>query len=216
MKAKKHLSVLLMSFLLCLCACGKSDAKTELITPSPTETVAIPSIPELPEGEQIYAHIDVQDYGSITVLLRPDCAPITVDNFVKIAETGFYDGLTFHRIISGFMIQGGDPFGNGTGGLQEKIKGEFADNGIENPLPHKRGTISMCRGGRDYDSASCQFFIVHQDYPSLDGYYASFGYVTEGIEVVDAIVADAHPIDGNGSISPEDQPVINSITIERK
>ncbi|MCR4641546.1 MAG: peptidylprolyl isomerase, partial [Lachnospiraceae bacterium] len=99
-----------MSFLLCLCACGKNDAKTELITPSPTEAGTnddASGIPPLPEGEQIYAHIDVQDYGSITVLLRPDCAPITVDNFVKIAESGFYDGLTFHRIISGFMIQGG-------------------------------------------------------------------------------------------------------------
>ena len=207
---------LLLSCLLCLCACGDSSAKTEVITPSPTPTPAESEIPPLPEGEQIYAHIDVQDYGSITVLLRPDCAPITVDNFVKIAESGFYDGLTFHRIISGFMIQGGCPFGNGTGSLQEKIKGEFSANGIENPLPHKRGTISMGRGAYDYDSASCQFFIVHQDYPSLDGNYASFGYVTEGIEVVDAICNDAHPIDGNGSIAAEDQPVITSITIERK
>ena len=159
-----------------------------------------------------YAEISIQDYGTITVALDKSAAPKTVENFVSLAESGFYDGLTFHRIIEGFMMQGGDPEGTGMGGSDTTIVGEFSDNGYENPLSHTRGAISMARS-MDYDSASSQFFIVHEDCPSLDGQYAVFGYVTEGIEVVDAVCEQAEPIDDNGTIPAEDQPVITSIKI---
>lgn len=158
------------------------------------------------------AVIDVDGYGSITVALDASAAPLTTENFVSLARDGFYDGLTFHRIIQGFMIQGGDPNGDGTGGSEQTIKGEFRENGVENDLSHTRGAISMARV-QDYDSASSQFFIVHEDSTFLDGSYAAFGYVTEGMEVVDAICADAKPADGNGTILPENQPVIRSVTI---
>ena len=132
------------------------------------------------------AKIVVKDYGIIRVELDREHAPITVDNFVKLVNSGFYNGLTFHRIIKGFMIQGGCPKGNGTGGPGYTIKGEFSSNGINNPLLHKRGVISMARAMHP-DSAGSQFFIMHQDAPHLDGQYAAFGHVIEGIEVVDAI-----------------------------
>ena len=160
-----------------------------------------------------YADIDIKDYGKITVKLDQNSAPTTVANFVGLAESGFYDGLTFHRIIEGFMMQGGDPEGNGTGGSKDKISGEFTANGFDNKLSHTRGAISMARSN-DMNSASSQFFIVHQDnQPSLDGKYAAFGYVTEGIEVVDAICESAKPTDGNGTIPASNQPVITSIKI---
>lgn len=156
--------------------------------------------------------ISVQDYGDIQVELYGDEAPITVTNFLKLAEEGFYDGLTFHRIIDGFMIQGGDPLGNGTGGSGQEIKGEFAANGVDNPLKHTRGAISMARSQYP-DSASSQFFIVHQDSDYLDGNYAAFGYVTEGMEVVDQICADTPVEDNNGTVAPENQPVIARVTV---
>lgn len=170
------------------------------------------------EGEEAllsglhYAEIEVKDYGTISLELDADTAPITVTNFVKLAEDGFYDGLTFHRIIDGFMIQGGDPLGNGTGGSEETIKGEFSENGVENPISHERGVISMARA-MDPDSASSQFFIVHQDSTYLDGQYAAFGHVTEGMEIVDAICADTPVQDNNGTVAAEDQPVITSVKI---
>ena len=159
-----------------------------------------------------YAEIQVEDYGTITLALDGQAAPETVANFVALAEEGFYDGLTFHRIIEGFVIQGGDPNGDGTGGSDTEIKGEFRDNKFDNPLSHVRGAVSMARSQK-YNSASSQFFIVHQDNTDLDGAYAVFGYVTEGMDVVDAIVADAQPTDRNGSILPEDQPLITAITV---
>lgn len=159
------------------------------------------------------AVIEIADYGTITVDLDAAAAPGTVKNFVSLAQEGFYDGLTFHRIISGFMMQGGDPNGDGTGGSGETITGEFAENGIENNLSHTRGAISMARSN-DYNSASSQFFIVHEDSTYLDGSYAVFGYVTDGMDVVDAICEAAEPIDSNGLIAAEEQPVILSIQIE--
>lgn len=162
-----------------------------------------------------YADIAIQDYGTITVALDGEAAPKTVENFVSLAKSGFYDGLTFHRIVEGFMMQGGDPNGNGTGGSGTNITGEFKNNGFENNLSHTRGAISMARS-KDYDSASSQFFIVHQDSTSLDGDYAAFGYVTEGMEIVDAICEAAEPIDGDGLISSEEQPIITSITIREE
>ncbi len=159
--------------------------------------------------------IDVADYGTITVELDADVAPITVANFLNLAESGFYDGLTFHRIMEGFMMQGGDPMGNGLGGSDIEIKGEFSANGVTNNLSHTRGAISMARGGHSMDSASSQFFIVHEDSTFLDGQYACFGYVTEGMDVVDAVCVYSTSVvtDNNGSVPAEKQPVINSVTI---
>lgn len=126
----------------------------------------------------------------IKLELYPEVAPITVANFVKLAKEGFYDGLIFHRVIKGFMIQGGDPTGTGYGGSDEKIKGEFAANGVENTIKHTRGTISMARSANP-DSASSQFFIMHMDAPHLDGSYAAFGRVIEGMDTVDEIAEAA-------------------------
>ena len=159
-----------------------------------------------------YAKIDVKDYGTITVKLEPKDAPLTCANFVSLAQDGFYNGLTFHRILEGFMIQGGDPLGNGTGGSGTNIKGEFSSNGVKNPLKHTRGAISMARA-KNPDTASSQFFIMQETWESLDGQYAAFGYVTEGMEVVDAIAADARPLDKNGTIARDEQPVISSVTV---
>ncbi len=156
--------------------------------------------------------ITVRDYGTITVELDADAAPITVQNFLDLADSGFYDGLTFHRIMEGFMIQGGDPEGTGMGGSDKTIKGEFSANGVENPLSHTRGAISMARSSA-MDSASSQFFIVQKDSTFLDGQYACFGYVTDGMDVVDAIAADAQPTDGNGTIPADQQPVIESVKV---
>ena len=157
-----------------------------------------------------HAEITIKDMGTITVELDGDAAPITVQNFMDLAESGFYDGLTFHRIINGFMMQGGDPNGDGTGGSEQTIKGEFALNGIENGLSHTRGAISMARA-TDMDSASSQFFIVHEDSTYLDGQYACFGYVTDGMDIVDTICENTPVEDGNGTVLPENQPVSESI-----
>lgn len=185
---------------------GKPSAETEVTGPETQQ-------PAPPAENSCTAVIEIEGYGTITLELDASAAPVTTENFVSLAREGFYDGLTFHRIIEGFMIQGGDPDGNGTGGSEQTIKGEFRENGVENSLSHTRGVISMARSN-DYDSASSQFFIVHEDSTFLDGSYAAFGYVKEGMEVVDAICADAEPIDGDGFIAPENQPVIQSITIQ--
>lgn len=164
------------------------------------------------ESGKHHVAITVRDYGTITVELDADAAPITVQNFLDLAGSGFYDGLTFHRIMEGFMIQGGDPDGTGMGGSDKTIKGEFSANGVENPLSHTRGAISMARSSA-MDSASSQFFIVQKDSTFLDGQYACFGYVTNGMDVVDAIAADAQPTDGNGTIPADQQPVIESVKV---
>ncbi len=162
-----------------------------------------------------YADIQVKDYGTITIGLEKSVAPITVENFVSLAQDGFYDGLTFHRIWKGFMMQGGDPNGDVTGSSDNKIVGEFSSNGFENTRSHTRGAVSMARAN-DPNSASCQFFIVHEDSTFLDGDYAVFGYVTKGIEIVDQICNDAEPIDNNRLVAADKQPVIESITIREK
>ena len=130
--------------------------------------------------------IEMENGGKIELELYPDAAPITVKNFEKLVSEGFYDGLTFHRVIKGFMIQGGDPLGNGMGGADENIKGEFSANGVPNPIKHERGVISMARAF-DPNSASSQFFIMHENAPHLDGQYAAFGKVVSGMETVDEI-----------------------------
>ncbi|MBO4411584.1 MAG: peptidylprolyl isomerase [Lachnospiraceae bacterium] len=173
-------------------------------------------VPALDANTKYYADIEIKDYGKITVLLDQSAAPITAANFVSLAKSGFYDGLTFHRIMDGFMMQGGDPLGTGHGGSGRNIVGEFSLNGHENPISHKRGVISMARSSDGYDTASSQFFIVQSDSTSLDGGYAAFGKVTEGMDVVDQICADAKPTDNNGTIKAEEQPVILSVTIREE
>lgn len=158
-----------------------------------------------------YIQIDIENYGSITAQLYGNAAPATVANFMKLVDEGFYDGLTFHRIISGFMIQGGDPLGTGMGGSPEKIKGEFSANGFTNNIAHERGVLSMARS-QAYDSASSQFFIMHQKASHLDGQYAAFGSVISGIEIVDAICDNTPVADGNGTVLAANQPVITKIS----
>ena len=161
-----------------------------------------------------YVEMKVKDYGTIELELDSDVAPITVTNFINLVNSKFYDGLTFHRIIDGFMIQGGDPLGNGTGGSSKTIKGEFSENGVKNSISHVRGVISMARSS-DYNSASSQFFIVQKDTTSLDGQYAAFGKVISGMDVVDRI-AKVKVEDDNGTVSKENQPVIESIRVTQK
>lgn len=159
-----------------------------------------------------HVEINIKDKGTISVELDADAAPITVTNFINLAKDGFYDGLTFHRIINGFMMQGGDPKGDGTGGNDEKIKGEFSSNGVENSISHTRGTISMARSQMK-DSASSQFFIMHKDNTGLDGDYAAFGQVTDGMDIVDDICENTTGQDANGIVPVENRPVIESITV---
>lgn len=218
MKKKFSFLLVLAVLVMGLSACGgsKSDTTSETKAtkaPKATETAEATKKPESKTTDTKGKHhtkIKVKDYGTIEVELDGDTAPITVANFIKLVNEKFYDGLTFHRIMSGFMIQGGDPLGNGTGGSDETIKGEFSSNGVENNISHKRGVISMARSS-DPDSASSQFFIMHQDSTYLDGEYAAFGKVTKGMKVVDKICEDATPTDGNGTIEKADQPVIESI-----
>ena len=160
-------------------------------------------------AENINVKITMTGGGEIELELYPDIAPETVANFKSLVEKGFYDGLTFHRIIKGFMIQGGDPLGNGMGGSDKTIKGEFKMNGFDNPLKHTRGVISMARSQMP-NSASSQFFIMHEDAPHLDGSYAAFGKVTKGIEIVDEI-ADT-PVGWDGQ-TPRVTPVIESMKL---
>lgn len=155
---------------------------------------------------------DGEFVGTVTVALDREAAPLTVKNFIKLSKEGFYDGLTFHRIMDGFMMQGGDPKGDGTGGSKDTIKGEFSANGVKNELSHVRGVISMARS-EELDSASSQFFIVHKDSTFLDGKYAAFGYVSEGMSIVDKICKNAENTDSNGSVPEDKRPIIKSITI---
>lgn len=222
----RKISSILMTVLLgalCLTGCGSTDNNTAADRNVSSAAVCSPAADaesnvasdnedsDLLSGKH-HIKIKVKDYGTISVELDADVAPITVTNFVDLAKDGFYDGLTFHRIISGFMIQGGDPLGNGTGGSDKTIKGEFSENGVENSISHVRGTISMARS-QDYDSASSQFFIMHKDNPGLDGQYAAFGTVTKGMEVVDKICEDTQVEDENGTVAAENQPVIKSIKV---
>lgn len=155
-----------------------------------------------------HVEMEIKDYGVLKIELDADTAPITVTNFINLASSGFYDGLTFHRIISGFMIQGG----NSNEKKADTIKGEFSSNGVKNDIKHERGVISMART-KINDSASSQFFIMHEAAPHLDGNYAAFGHVTEGIEIVDKICEDTPVIDDNGTVPTESQPVITRVTV---
>ena len=205
---------------LCLAGCGSGAsgaASTSAASASAVPSSSASSCVTSASGEYAsgthHATIEVEGYGAIKLEIDADVAPVTVANFAKLAGEGFYDGLTFHRIIEGFMVQGGDPNGNGTGGSDEKIVGEFSDNGHPNSISHVRGTISMARS-QAYNSASSQFFIMQADTPSLDGQYAAFGHVTEGMDVVDAMCEAARPTDNNGTIAAADQPRIASAKMD--
>lgn len=199
MKKLSSILIFMMVLMLGIAGCGEDEKTQDSAT----------------EGNLSGKHhieIQVKDYGTIKAELDADVAPITVTNFVNLAKEGFYDGLTFHRIISGFMIQGGDPKGDGTGGSEKNIKGEFSENGVENKISHVRGTISMARS-QENDSASSQFFIMHEDGTYLDGQYAGFGKVTEGMDIVDKICEVTSVVDSNGTVEKENQPVIETIKI---
>ena len=206
MKRKIGIAAAIILALFVVTGCQKQEE-----TPKKSEQKKTEASEELLSGTH-HAEIQVKDYGTITVELDADTAPITVTNFVNLAKDGFYDNLTFHRIMDGFMIQGGDPNGDGTGGADQTIKGEFSGNGVENEISHTRGTISMARA-QDPDSASSQFFIVQEDSDYLDGNYAAFGHVTSGMEIVDQICKDVPVEDDNGTVKAENQPVIEKITI---
>lgn len=189
---------------------SKSQAKDLGLTiKNPTKKVKVSGLKDLLTG-YYDCEIKIKNYGSIKLKLDANTAPITVSNFVGLANDGFYNGLTLHRIIKGFMIQGGDPNGDGTGGSKDTIKGEFSSNGVDNPLKHTRGVISMARS-QSNDSASSQFFIMHEDAPSLDGEYAAFGCAYSGMEIVDKICNDVKTEDSNGTVLKKNQPVIESI-----
>lgn len=215
-----HTAMYITLFAVLLTGCGtKEDSDSQDSNTSPQEEDVSSQDKEDSTGSQAdlmeglhHVEIEIKDYGVIALELDAETAPVSVTNFMKLAEDGFYDGLTFHRIIDGFMIQGGDPLGNGTGGSDETIKGEFSSNGVENNISHERGVISMARSN-DPDSASSQFFIVHKDSPHLDGSYAAFGHVTEGIEIVDKICEDTPVTDDNGTVEAENQPVIETIRV---
>lgn len=228
---KRYFSIIaVMALVLCMLAgCGskKNDTSSDNTGASSQKTQAeVTAAPENTDSAEQDASSDdknqlsgkhhvvikVKDYGNIKVELDADTAPISVTNFVNLAKKGFYDGLTFHRIIDGFMIQGGDPSGDGTGGSDETIKGEFSENGVENNISHVRGTISMARSSEN-DSASSQFFIVQSDSTYLDGQYAGFGTVTSGMDIVDKICKDTPVTDTNGTVEKENQPVIESIKV---
>lgn len=199
MTVKKIIAILSAAILtLTFCGCSKRQSEFDSDTGSGYGTH--------------HAVITVKGYGDIKLVLDGDTAPITVKNFTELAKSGFYDGLTFHRIIKGFMIQGGDPKGNGTGGSDKTIRGEFSKNGVENNISHKRGVISMARL-QDNNSASSQFFIMHEDGDYLDGSYAAFGHVTEGMDVVDKIAENTPVTDSNGTVLKENQPIIEKIVI---
>ena len=199
MTVKKIIAILSAAILtLTFCGCSKRQSEFDSDTGSGYGTH--------------HAVITVKDYGDIKLVLDGDTAPITVKNFVELAQSGFYDGLAFHRIIKGFMIQGGDPKGDGTGGSDKTIRGEFSKNGVENNISHKRGVISMARS-QDNNSASSQFFIMHKDGDYLDGSYAAFGHVTDGMDVVDKIAENTPVTDSNGTVLKENQPIIEKIVI---
>lgn len=218
---KRLISIILMVALLSLCLTGCGDTR-ENADKSTAKTTKKESFAEKKDADtsnsqyltgKHHAEIVIAEYGKLELELDADVAPITVTNFVNLAKKGFYNGLTFHRIMSGFMIQGGDPNGDGTGGSEETIKGEFKSNGIENTMSHKRGVISMARTQNDPDSASSQFFIVQADSDFLDGDYAAFGKVTAGMDIVDKICQSVQPIDNNGTVPADQQPKITAIKV---
>ncbi len=200
---KKKLLICALMTLALFTGCGQSTENNSAET-SPAAAEAAPAQDNSTAGEN---SAPVSDDNIIVMTLYPDVAPITCENFESLVSQGFYNGLTFHRVINDFMAQGGDPLGTGTGGSEQKIKGEFSSNGVENTLSHQRGVVSMARSS-DPDSASCQFFICYTDCAFLDGNYAAFGEVTQGMEVVDNFLNVPRSMGNDGAISAPDTPIV--------
>lgn len=201
---KKFLSLLIALTMLTLALSGCGAQKSSVLDLSKCRTERLEPV----DHETNYVQVELECGAYIVIELYPDIAPITVANFKKLVNENFYDGIIFHRVIEGFMIQCGDPTGTGAGGSAENIKGEFASNGVANPLSHTAGVVSMARRGNDNDSASSQFFIMHQTSPHLDGNYAAFGKVWRGIETVNQIAS----VPTNGSDKPLTDVVIKTIS----
>lgn len=204
MKWTKSITAAIMTSLFIISGCGTSG-------PDENEDASTANEVDIDLENPTIVTMTMENGGEVVMELYPDVAPKTVENFVKLASDGFYNGLTFHRVIPGFMIQGGDPEGNGTGGPDHSVEGEFSNNGFENDLSHERGVVSMARS-QDPDSAGSQFFIVVEDSTFLDGDYAAFGKVTEGMDVVDEIVSvetgsNDKPVQGQ-------EQVIETITVQ--
>lgn len=218
-KIKKILLIILMALTLAACADKDNETKDnkkeeEKIVTEDIKTGVVDGYKFTQvEEETDRVKIQMANGDIMLVVLSNKDTPITIKNFKKLVSNKFYDGLIFHRVIEDFMIQGGDPKHDGTGNSNKMIKGEFSSNGVENNILHKRGVISMARGGYSKDSASCQFFIVQKDSPHLDGDYAAFGYVTSGMDIVDKIASDAIVEDENGTVLYENQPVIKYIKV---
>ncbi|MGN7312318.1 peptidylprolyl isomerase [Alkalicoccobacillus gibsonii] len=204
MKWTKSITAAIMTSLFIISGCGTSG-------PDENEDASTANEVDIDLENPTIVTMTMESGGEVVMELYPDVAPKTVENFVKLASDGFYNGLTFHRVIPGFMIQGGDPEGNGTGGPDHSVEGEFSNNGFENDLSHERGVVSMARS-QDPDSAGSQFFIVVEDSTFLDGDYAAFGKVTEGMDVVDEIVS----VQTDGSDKPVEgqEQVIETITVQ--
>lgn len=189
-------------------ATTQTETKQDTVSKQEEDTMSEYPFELITTKEPIPATIEIEGYGTVKLELYPDIAPISVSNFQHLANSGYYDGLTFHRIIEGFMIQGGCPLGNGTGGPGYHIKGEFIQNGVPNSLSHTKGVISMARSSMP-DSAGSQFFIMHEDAPYLDGQYAAFGKVISGQEVVDAVAT----VETNVGDAPINPVVIQSVKV---
>ena len=198
MKKTAFVVLLLLLCLALLAGCGKKEG---------AKATESPYLSGLHHVELV-----IRDYGTIYLELDADAAPISVTNFINLAKNGFYDGLTFHRIIEGFMMQGGGFDEKGNQKEADPIKGEFSANGVENPIKHERGVISMARAN-SYNSGSAQFFIVHETSPHLDGAYAAFGHVTEGMDIVDEICENTPVTDGNGSVALKNRPIIETVKV---
>ncbi len=218
----KNIANIFLILLLCaftLTGCGSTDRQADNVSASEQEAqsgISGEPLKEFSEDELLsglhHVEMEIQDKGVIKLELDADQAPVTVTNFINLSNEGFYDGLSFHRILSGSLIQGGSPTYDATGSVGYTIKGEFSANGVDNTLSHTRGAISMARTN-DYDGGGCQFFIMAADAVGYDGQYAVFGYVTEGMEIVDDICNNTQTQDWNGTVAREDQPVISKVTV---
>ena len=211
----KMLCVVLSVMLIAAVFAGCKDQKQDNV-PVENNTKTDSNLKQFSEKEMLkgkhHVIMDIKDYGEVKLELDADQAPISVTNFCNLAKSGFYDGLTFHRILTGSLIQGGDPEGTGMGGPGYNIKGEFSQNGVDNKLSHIAGAISMARS-QDPDTAGSQFFICAANCSYYDGQYAVFGYVTEGLEIIENICNNVPVQDGNGTVADADKPIISKVTV---
>lgn len=214
-KLVKFITLLICAVMLCMVFCSCSESENEIDVDEKYSYLSEDAKKQIKNNidkKNPIATLKIKDYGTVTIELYKDVAPNTVASFISLANSNYYNGLTFHRIIQNFMIQGGDPNGNGTGGPGYSIKGEFTVNGIQNNLSHTDGVISMGRRSFPYDSAGSQFFICNTDYPALDGQYAAFGKVIEGLEIVHEVSAVKTDLNDK----PLEDVIIESISVDVK